>query len=193
MLVTTRSVESYHALLGSAARVSSIFQPCWLAVARSDRITAKSAAPATDRTPKIFWRSYIMGRPAGYVVGERHVRSERKRSTSPLRMLRRNSRLWPTRRGLRPRALRLPLGCARASAVCAAWSAAPLGHDGVVAPLDVCSGFAHVTARRIARPTKAALITRLRSGRLPNRTARQLPLPRREERRGERGRAFPAK
>src|SRR5271170_6639836 len=58
----------YHAPLssamsrfGSAARVSSIFQPCFFAVERSDRITAKSAAPAAERKPpEIFWRSFIM-------------------------------------------------------------------------------------------------------------------------------------
>jgi len=33
----------------------------------------------------------------------------------------------------------------------------------------------HVTARRVARPPKAAFVTRLRSGKLPNQTARQLP------------------
>jgi hypothetical protein len=38
-----------------------------------------------------------------------------------------------------------------------------------------CSGFTHVTACRIAQPPKAAFVTRLRSVRLPERTARQLP------------------
>jgi hypothetical protein len=40
---------------------------------------------------------------------------------------------------------------------------------------EACSGFTHVTARRIAQPPKAAFVTRLRSSRLPDRTARQLP------------------
>src|SRR5580704_9742929 len=38
-----------------------------------------------------------------------------------------------------------------------------------------CSGFTHVTARRIAQPPKAAFVTRLQPCRLPGRTARQLP------------------
>jgi hypothetical protein len=41
---------------------------------------------------------------------------------------------------------------------------------------EACSGFTHVMARRIAQP-KAALVTRLRPGRLPDRVARQLPDP----------------
>jgi hypothetical protein len=40
---------------------------------------------------------------------------------------------------------------------------------------EACSGFTHVTARRIAQPPKAAFVTRLRSGWSPNQTARQLP------------------
>src|SRR5215207_5652654 len=40
---------------------------------------------------------------------------------------------------------------------------------------EACSGFTHVTARRIARPPKAAFVTRLRHGQLPGRAARQLP------------------
>ena len=40
---------------------------------------------------------------------------------------------------------------------------------------EACSGFTHVTARRIAQPPKAAFVTRLRSSRLPSQTARQLP------------------
>src|SRR5215467_3456459 len=42
-------------------------------------------------------------------------------------------------------------------------------------PFEACSGFTRVTARWIARPPKATFVTRLRSGRLPGRTARQLP------------------
>ena len=40
---------------------------------------------------------------------------------------------------------------------------------------EACSGFTHVTARWIAQPPKAAFVTRLRPGRLPEQTARQLP------------------
>jgi hypothetical protein len=40
---------------------------------------------------------------------------------------------------------------------------------------EACSGFTHVTARRIAQPPKAAFVTRLRSSQLPSQTARQLP------------------
>ena len=40
---------------------------------------------------------------------------------------------------------------------------------------EVCSNFTRVTARRIAQPPIAAFVTRLRPGRSPNRTARQLP------------------
>jgi hypothetical protein len=40
---------------------------------------------------------------------------------------------------------------------------------------EACSGFTHVMTRRIARPPKAAFVTRLRSGQLPDPTARQLP------------------
>src|SRR5208282_2622228 len=42
---------------------------------------------------------------------------------------------------------------------------------------EACSGFTHVTARRIAQLPKATFVTRLRSGQLPSRTARQLPDP----------------
>src|SRR4051794_41679676 len=40
---------------------------------------------------------------------------------------------------------------------------------------EACSGFTHVTARRIARPPEAAFVTRLQLARLPGQTARQLP------------------
>ena len=40
---------------------------------------------------------------------------------------------------------------------------------------EACSDFTRVTARWIAQPPKAAFVTRLRDGRLPNRPARQLP------------------
>jgi hypothetical protein len=44
-----------------------------------------------------------------------------------------------------------------------------------ISTFEACSGFTRVTARRIAQPPKAAFVTRLRSGRLPDQTARQLP------------------
>ena len=40
---------------------------------------------------------------------------------------------------------------------------------------EACSGFTRVTARWVAQPPKAAFVTRLRDGQLPNRPARQLP------------------
>jgi hypothetical protein len=40
---------------------------------------------------------------------------------------------------------------------------------------EAYSGFTRVMARRVARPPKAAFVTRLQSGQLPNPTARQLP------------------
>jgi hypothetical protein len=43
------------------------------------------------------------------------------------------------------------------------------------APYKACSGFTHVTARRISQPPKAAFVTRLQPFRLPSRAARQLP------------------
>ena len=44
-----------------------------------------------------------------------------------------------------------------------------------VSTFEACSGFTHVTARRIAQPPKAAFVTRLQPVRLPVRVARQLP------------------
>src|SRR4029077_4456804 len=44
-----------------------------------------------------------------------------------------------------------------------------------IVTFEACSGFPHVTARRIAQPPKAAFVTRLQPCRLPGRTARQLP------------------
>src|SRR5215475_15077605 len=38
-----------------------------------------------------------------------------------------------------------------------------------------CSGFTHVTARRIAQPPEATFVTRLRPAQLPGQVARQLP------------------
>ena len=40
---------------------------------------------------------------------------------------------------------------------------------------EACSGFTRVTARWIAQPPKAAFVTRLRPGQLPDQAARQLP------------------
>jgi hypothetical protein len=44
-----------------------------------------------------------------------------------------------------------------------------------IVTFGACSGFTHVTARRIAQPPRAAFVTRLQPCRLPGRTARQLP------------------
>src|SRR6478609_1459240 len=44
-----------------------------------------------------------------------------------------------------------------------------------IVTFEACSGFTHVIARWIARPPKAAFVTRLRSVRLLVQTARQLP------------------
>ena len=44
-----------------------------------------------------------------------------------------------------------------------------------ISTFEACSGFTRATACRIAQPPKAAFVTRLRSGRLPDQTARQLP------------------
>ena len=41
---------------------------------------------------------------------------------------------------------------------------------------EACSSFTRVTACRIARPPYAGFVTRLQSGQLPSRTARQLPV-----------------
>src|SRR5262245_1473333 len=38
-----------------------------------------------------------------------------------------------------------------------------------------CSGFTHVTARRIAQPPKVTFVTRVQPSRLPRQAARQLP------------------
>src|ERR1700730_12614242 len=44
-----------------------------------------------------------------------------------------------------------------------------------IVTFEACSGFTHVTARRIAQPPKATFVTRLQPFRLPGRAARQLP------------------
>ena len=44
-----------------------------------------------------------------------------------------------------------------------------------IVTFEACSGFTHVTARRIAQPPIAAFVTRLQPFRLPGRAARQLP------------------
>src|SRR3954471_16828377 len=44
-----------------------------------------------------------------------------------------------------------------------------------IVTFEACSGFTHVTARRVAQPPKAAFVTRLQPFRLPGRAARQLP------------------
>ena len=46
---------------GSQVMTSMIFQPCFLAVERNERMSAKSIAPSDERKPpEIFWRSFIM-------------------------------------------------------------------------------------------------------------------------------------
>ena len=46
---------------GSQVRASMMFQPCFLAVEKKDRMSAKSTAPSAERKPpEIFWRSFIM-------------------------------------------------------------------------------------------------------------------------------------
>ena len=44
-----------------------------------------------------------------------------------------------------------------------------------IVTFEACSGFTHVTARRIAQPPKATFVTRLRPSQLPGQAARQLP------------------
>jgi hypothetical protein len=44
-----------------------------------------------------------------------------------------------------------------------------------IVTFEACSGFTHVTARRVAQPPKATFVTRLRPFRSPGRAARQLP------------------
>src|SRR6266508_3048827 len=44
-----------------------------------------------------------------------------------------------------------------------------------IVTFEACSGFTHVTARRIAQPPKATFVTRLQPYRLPGQAARQLP------------------
>ena len=93
--------------VGLEVKVCNKFQPCFLAVERTVRMTAKSFAPHSERNPpEIFWRSFIIrpSRSARLLV-KGTVGSVRNRSTSSRRVLRRSSRLWPTRRGGRPRRL----------------------------------------------------------------------------------------
>ena len=46
---------------GSLVTASMMFQLCFLAVEKKERMTAKSIAPSNDRKPpEIFWRSFIM-------------------------------------------------------------------------------------------------------------------------------------
>ncbi len=49
------------------------------------------------------------------------------------------------------------------------------GSTSTTFPFEACSGFTHVTARRFARPPKAAFVAGLRSSQLLNQTACQLP------------------
>ena len=69
--------------------------PCFLAVDSSDRMTAKSSAPSTDRKPpEIFWRNFIIrpSRSARLLVNGT-VGSVRKRNTSGFRPWSRRRRL----------------------------------------------------------------------------------------------------
>ena len=81
--------------VGLEVKVCSIFQPCFLAVERTVRMTAKSFALHSDRNPpEIFWRSFIIrpSRSARLLV-KGTMGSVRNRSTSSRRVLRRSSRL----------------------------------------------------------------------------------------------------
>ena len=47
--------------VGSPVRASMMAQPCFLAVEKNERMSAKSTAPSTERKPpEIFWRNFIM-------------------------------------------------------------------------------------------------------------------------------------
>ena len=47
--------------VGSPVRASMMAQPCFLAVDRNERMSAKSMAPSIERNPpEIFWRNFIM-------------------------------------------------------------------------------------------------------------------------------------
>ena len=98
-----------------------MLHPCFLAVERTERMTAKSLAPSSDRKPpEIFCRNFIIraSRSARLLV-KGTCGSVRKRSTSCLWVLRRSSRLWPMRHGGRPRGLIL------VSAGCVSWNTRP--------------------------------------------------------------------
>ena len=99
-----------------------MFHPCFLAVDRAERITAKSLAPSSERKPpEIFCRSFIIrpSRSARLLVnGTADWRGSGVHSCLWVR--KRSSKLWPTRRGGRPRGLVL------VSAGCASWNA---GHE----------------------------------------------------------------
>ena len=54
-------------------------QPCFLAVEKKERMSAKSMAPSTERKPlEIFWRNFIMRIALGLIVGEGHGRIVKK-------------------------------------------------------------------------------------------------------------------
>ncbi len=88
-------------LNGSLIKVSSKLHPCFLAVARADRIVAKSLAPSSDRNPPdTFCVTFIiLPSCSARLLVNGTVGSVRKRSTSCLRLRRRSSRLWPSRGG----------------------------------------------------------------------------------------------
>jgi len=81
--------------VGLPASVWSRSHPCFLAVESSERITAKSSAPCSERNPPdIFCRNFIIrpSRSARLLVNGT-IGSVRKRSTSSFRVLSRSSRL----------------------------------------------------------------------------------------------------
>ena len=131
---------------GSAVSVWSRSQPCFLAVEISDRITAKSAAPCSERKPpEIFCRNFIIrpSRSARLLVNGT-LGSVRKRSTSALRVLSRSSRLWPIRRGGGPRGLAFyRAGCAVIGQ--------PVRDDGIVAAPSISAIISGLSGRSCAR------------------------------------------
>ena len=122
-------------LSGDSVRVSTTFQPCFLAVPMTERRMANSLAPWQERNPpEIFCRSFIMRAACSARLLVKGMRgSVRKRNTSSLRSLKRISKLWPGRRGLRPRKPIAGSGgqvCARCSVTTSGWGSAGQQLDG---------------------------------------------------------------
>src|ERR1700674_884484 len=60
-LISYEKRRDFATFAGSRVKASIMFQPCFLAVERNDRMVAKSIAPCNDRKPPdIFCRSFIM-------------------------------------------------------------------------------------------------------------------------------------